>query len=195
MPRTTGADSAPGRFPPPRRRPLETTAGVCLGMGMMAHVPPWRAMAQRSAYTTAMPPKIIFLDFDGVLHPCTAGTFMYLERLETFLRAHECLQVVLSTSWREHYPWSDLVALFSPDVRPRLIGATPTLNPDIAAVREKEIRAWLAAHGYRDSTWVALDDDESLFSPYCPWLVKCETIRGLRPAQLQEIEQKLDLRR
>jgi hypothetical protein len=142
-----------------------------------------------------MQPKLIFLDFDGVLHPCTAGTFIYVERFEAFLRKHACLRVVLSTSWRLDYGWYDLMALFSADVRERFIGGTPRLDDALPAVREQEIHAWLREHGGLNLDWVALDDDASLFTPHCQQLVRCETVRGLRAAQLEQIEAKLSLPR
>lgn len=141
---------------------------------------------------TTRPLKLLFLDFDGVLHPCTAGTFIYLDRFQDFLRKHPDLGVVLSTSWRLDYPWEELLGFFAPDLRARLLGATPEL-PDGPAVREKEIHAWLSANQCGHLLWAALDDDASLFSPGCPNLVQCETIRGLRPAQLTLIEETLRL--
>ncbi len=138
------------------------------------------------------PRKLLFLDFDGVLHPCTAGTFVYLDRFQDFLSKHPDLCVVLSTTWRLDYPWEELLAFFSPDLRARFVGATPDL-PDSPYVREKEIHAWLRANQCGHVPWVALDDDASLFSPGCQNLVQCETIRGLRPAQLAQIEVKLGL--
>ncbi len=139
-----------------------------------------------------MDPILIFLDFDGVLHPCTAGTFIYIERLEAFLRKHPRIRVVFSTSWRLQQGWFDLLALFSQDLRERFVGVTPNLG-EAAAVREHEIHAWLRANGCQRLKWVALDDDATLFTPYCAQLVLCETIRGLRATQLAQIEAKLGL--
>jgi len=142
-----------------------------------------------------MQPKLVFLDFDGVLHPCTAGTFIYVDRFEAFLRKHPCIRVVLSTSWRVDYGWHDLMALFSPDLRERFVGATPQLDDSLRAVREQEIHAWLRDNGCLKLEWVALDDDASLFTAHCHQLVRCETVRGLRAAQLEQIEAKLGLPR
>ncbi len=139
-----------------------------------------------------MPTALLFLDFDGVLHPCLAGTFIYMERFEVFLRAHPQLRVVLSTSWRCDHPWEQLLALFSPDLRDRFIGATPNFEVlGGPAVREREIQAWRAANRVQSLRWAALDDDASLFSPGCPQLVLCETVRGLRPQQLAKLKELL----
>jgi hypothetical protein len=137
--------------------------------------------------------RLIFLDFDGVLHPCVAGTFIYLERFQTFLRKHSELRVVFATTWRLDHHWQQLLALFDADLQERFIGITPDLSGIGSAQREREICTWLRANGYERAPWVALDDDASLFSPNLPQLVCCETIRGLRPAQLARIEEKLGL--
>jgi hypothetical protein len=137
--------------------------------------------------------KLIFLDFDGVLHPCTAGTFIYVDRFEAFLRKHPCIRVVFSTSWRLDHGRHDLLALFPADLHERFVGVTPHLDDALPAVREQEIHAWLHANGAQRLDWVALDDDASLFTPYCAQLVRCETIRGLRATQLAQIEARLGL--
>lgn len=137
--------------------------------------------------------KLIFLDFDGVLHPCVAGTFIYLERFQDFLRKHPELRVVFSTTWRLDHSWSELLALFDDDLHYRFLGMTPDLGDTGGAMREREIRTWLRIKGYERIKWVALDDDTSLFTANLPQLVACETVRGLRPAQLARAEAILEL--
>lgn len=138
-------------------------------------------------------PKLIFLDFDGVLHPCTAGTFIYLDLLQDFMRAQPAILVVLSTSWRLDHTWDDLLKLFADDIRPRIVGLTPALPDTIPAPREAEINAWRIENRAFGLSWVALDDDPTLFRPGCPNLVRCETIKGLRKAQLLQVAEKLGL--
>jgi len=146
-----------------------------------------------ACYTAFMQIQLLITDFDGVMHPGLAGTFIYLDRYQAFLRKHPSVRPVLSTSWREDYSWAELMALFAADLRDRFLGATPVLTDALPAVREREILAWRRAHRLEHLPWVALDDDASLFTPGCPNLVLCETIRGLRPAQLAEVEAKLGL--
>jgi hypothetical protein len=137
--------------------------------------------------------QLLFTDFDGVLHPCNAGTFIYLDRYQDFLRKHPSIRPVLDTTWRLDHPWDYLMGMFAPDLRERFLGATPALDENLPAVRELEILAWRRAHRLEHLPWLALDDDASLFTPGCPNLVLCETVRGLRPAQLALIEQKFRL--
>lgn len=73
---------------------------------------------------------IIFLDFDGVLHPSPSGyqgIFCHLERFETVMREHPYIRIVISSSWRETYPWDVCTGIFSTDVQGRIIGMTPTI--------------------------------------------------------------------
>lgn len=130
--------------------------------------------------------RILFLDFDGVLHPGLAGTFIYLPELEEFLRAHPDLGVVISSTWREQHSLDELRRFFSLEVRDRLVGATPQTSYS----RLVECRLWLRQAGF-SGPWVALDDDETLFPGFCEELVLCATHRGLRKPQLAELHRKL----
>jgi hypothetical protein len=107
---------------------------------------------------------VLFLDFDGVLHPCggvAAGVrFSRRPMFETLLQEPDLrhVEIVISSTWREAYPLRKLIAMFSKDIQPRIIGATPTLD-DVAArhLRYREIRSWLNAHP-EIVHWAALDD-------------------------------------
>jgi hypothetical protein len=133
--------------------------------------------------------RLLFLDFDGVLHPGLAGTFCYLFRIEEFLLAHPAVGVVLSTSWRQQYSLDELRLYFSPALRVRIIDVTPVL-PEGRGQRYAEIQAWLARHGGH-LRWAALDDDASLFPAWCDELVLCDPARGLRQKHLDELVIKL----
>ncbi len=107
---------------------------------------------------------VLFLDFDGVLHPrggAAAGErFSKRPFLEALLR-ESCLQhvvIVISSTWREAYSLKSLVGVFSEDIQPRVIGATPILDDSATDyLRYREIREWLNKHPVI-SRWVALDD-------------------------------------
>ena len=121
---------------------------------------------------------ILFLDFDGVLHPeCEVSQrgevadFCFLPRLESLLRAFPDVRVVISSTWREHKTLDELREMFSADIAARIIGATALPAPGAAtrytpARREREIVAWLQARGGLDQPWVALDDAEWQFDRY-----------------------------
>ncbi len=136
---------------------------------------------------------ILFLDFDGVLHPRAPGKelFSNLARLEAVLREFEFVEVVITSTWREDMPFEKLQELFSPDIRPRIIGITPVVEIEFPAgphgSREEEIRLFLEKGDYKERSWLALDDEEKLFQPGCTNLIKCPTMIGFD----DEVEKRL----
>ncbi|WP_241027082.1 HAD domain-containing protein [Variovorax sp. RKNM96] len=111
---------------------------------------------------------ILFLDFDGVLHPegedntLNGGAdFCFLPRLEALLREFRDVKVVISSFWREQVLYKTLLNPFSSDIRARILGATLPSGfglPPPYRKREGEILAWLQIHDAVDEPWVALDD-------------------------------------
>jgi hypothetical protein len=113
---------------------------------------------------------ILFLDFDGVLHPLftrpdlppeESRPFCYLPRFATVLRDYPRVEVVISSTWRLKRDLSQLREPFPHDLRPRVIGATPHLVDDERfGGRQREALHWLSHHR-PGSPWVALDDLDS----------------------------------
>ncbi|BBO99493.1 HAD domain-containing protein [Sulfuriferula nivalis] len=107
---------------------------------------------------------IIFLDFDGVTHPYRGGAvFSRVEYLWQILRAIEA-NVVFTTSWRDDYPFDQLVDFATvgggEDLAHRFIGATPSIE---YSDRGAEVQEWIDSAGY-DGKWLILDDAPELFS-------------------------------
>ena len=80
---------------------------------------------------------ILFLDFDGVLHPDDAylvrgrpvlraegALFMWASPLAALLDAHPQVQIVLSTSWARELGFSRARRFLPDTLRARVIGAT-----------------------------------------------------------------------
>lgn len=121
------------------------------------------------------PAQFVFLDFDGVLHPVfpyydedVPGNHHFRDApaFEAVLRAHPDVQVVISSSWRQHRSLDALRAKFSPDFGPRIVGKTPDPSePHGTGSRQREIEAWLRAQGHEGAPWVAVDDAVFVFSP------------------------------
>ena len=135
---------------------------------------------------------ILFLDFDGVLHPavCAAEADLLCRRppLESVLRDCAHVDIVISSTWRGSRTLAQLQALFSPDIGARIIGMTP-LWQDIqdeasmgTYVRQAEIEAWLRQVGRVWEPWVALDDQPWLFRPFLPNLVRSDPATVLTEA-------------
>lgn len=108
---------------------------------------------------------IVFLDFDGVLHPVSAEVdrlFCCAKHFWAILDRHPNANVVFSTSWRQQYPISDLVNFAThgggENFASRFIGTTPTLKcNDNYQHRRRECQAWLAENSW-GGPWIAFDD-------------------------------------
>src|SRR5687768_16516543 len=92
--------------------------------------------------------RILFVDFDGVLHPAGAGApkFSRLWLLADFLRepSHLDIEVVISSTLREVHSLAELRAFFPADLRERIVATTPVLDEfDTSYQRSEEIEAWL----------------------------------------------------
>lgn len=132
---------------------------------------------------------VLMLDFDGVLHPCQSGTLLYLPILEDWLRKHTSVDVVISSNWKDSHTFDALAALFSEDVRERVIGTTPTIEN---ADRENEILAMAAL--YNIKRWVALDDRPQGFPKTADrHLIATDYFDGLKPEHLARAERMLGL--
>lgn len=128
---------------------------------------------------------ILFLDFDGVLHPDE----VYLEQGEPVLRGpgdlfmwapllidalgnHPDVRVVLSTSWARHLGFAKAKGALPEPLRRRVIGATASVAVEHGgwglsgstdwwddATRYQQIARYVRRAGI--THWVALDDDET----------------------------------
>src|SRR3972149_10672816 len=104
--------------------------------------------------------RLLFLDFDGVLHPMPGQPEAFFCLIPTILdsipAAPPDLKVVISSSWRFHHEYEGLKNFFPEQLQARLIGAT---GPAIAGrhARYREINAFLDKLPRRGG-WGGLDD-------------------------------------
>lgn len=133
------------------------------------------------------PEKLLFLDFDGVLHRGTSGTFRKADLLLPLLNGNPELSIVLTTDWRLAESLSGLKDWLLPPLAARVVGATPQL-PAGPWQRQREIERWL---GGRRPVFVALDDTPSLFEPGWPPLVLTDPKEGLTNALVQVLHERL----
>jgi hypothetical protein len=133
---------------------------------------------------------ILFLDFDGVLHPYSrpSGVLALVPYFERFMRNYPYVKIVISSAWREVHTLQALRSFFSEDIAKRIIDVTPQFdNFDHEFIREAEIRAWLHATGRMHEPWVAIDDMPEFFSPDCGNLVVVDTDIGFNESTEQEL--------
>lgn len=137
--------------------------------------------------------RVIFLDFDGVLHPpkAIAGarppltpaqiragwpqTFQHLPLLAQLLQGHINVGVVVSSSWRLFLNEQELAELLQP-IKDWYVGA---LNPRMTQ-RDEAITQWLSEYEIAD--FVVLDDVPKFFSGYpsqWPQLMVCNPALGI----------------
>ena len=131
---------------------------------------------------------IVFLDYDGVLHPegCSEPERLFenAPRLAHTLEAFPGVGVVLSTSWRTKCTPAELLDPLPLVLRQRVLGSTPRfsdLSPPPGLVpyrRQAECVHWLASHGMALGPWWALDDRAEWFTPYCENLIACDPRSG-----------------
>ena len=115
------------------------------------------------------PVHVLFLDFDGVLHPKGAGGaeqhFCRRPLLEELLLDAACAdwRVVITSTWREAYSLQKLRGFFCAALQRRIIDRTPVLDDqDADHLRYREIRAWLNKQP-QVKRWCAIDDDREGF--------------------------------
>ena len=132
---------------------------------------------------------ILFLDFDGVLHPehCHESK-------------HFCLLpvLVITSTWRLQVPLDQLRKHFTPDIADRIVGVTPQFsrldnvpNTLVSYEREAECHAWLWANQIPHIQWLAVDDRSWLYRPFCRSLFLVDGRTGLTEASARQLVVRL----
>lgn len=144
--------------------------------------------------------RILYLDFDGVLHPADvwfvpgqgfrlgAGydgrhtLFEHANLLAALLRPYDDVRIVLSTSWVPAIGLAEATAWLPKELASRVVGAT--FDPLLHGLQFGSV-----ARGYqildhvkrnRVSDWVALDDDTKDWpDSEREHLIKTDAVRGL----------------
>lgn len=106
------------------------------------------------------PAFLIFLDFDGVLHPTTSSEHEKFrpDAIQSVNRILDELEasIVLSTAWRMDYSIDKFNAWF----KNRIIDSTPIHDLDLKKENPRfhEVMDFLKARGWLHIPWIALDD-------------------------------------
>ena len=136
---------------------------------------------------------LVFLDFDGVLHPTLADGnapsgealvrmkhFGWVPALVAALRGHDDVAIVVHSTWRFEYDLEELRALLGA-LAPHVIASTPS---DLS--RFESIVWWLEQNpSYTD--FRILDDDPSEFpNPPPQELILCNPLTGVAAPEVLE---------
>jgi hypothetical protein len=133
--------------------------------------------------------NLLFLDFDGVLHPNLCLATEYFRRVPEL---RECLlslpihvDIVVSSSWRFHHDLNELRAFFPDDMRGRIVATT---GPAFIGKhsRYREIQAYLSK--CRGAVkWCALDDSGWEFPENVQELLLCKGATGMMAAEVERL--------
>lgn len=135
--------------------------------------------------------KVLFLDFDGVLHPASTGHGDFFSKApllaETLGPAE--IPVIVSSSWRFTHTLHHLKNKVPPLLSSKVVDVTgPAFIGKHA--RHQEILAYLSAHPqYTD--WRALDDSYWEFPNPCKELIKCNPNSGIGSQEVKVLKEWL----
>ena len=131
--------------------------------------------------------KILFLDFDGVLHSTTSSRellFKKADALAALLANHPC-NIVISSSWRFHYEFDEIKSFLPFEISQLISGTTGEAHIG-KWPRYNEIKNYMIDQRIF-ADWRALDDSFLEFPKYCQELILCQGKEGLTEKQLLEL--------
>lgn len=152
---------------------------------------------------------ILFLDYDGVLHPddvyCIKGQvvlknnnillFEWSPLLAEALRPHPQVRIVLSTNWVRIFGFEEARDRLLIELQQRVIGSTWHSSFDLIRwarlSRYEQIAQYLQRHSVK--RWLAIDDDVQIWGEeHLEQLIELDPAQGLtQPGKLDELRNKL----
>ena len=126
-------------------------------------------------------PILLFLDFDGVLHPLFSSIdkhFTNLKLFEESIRQYNNINIVISSSWRHHHTMDEMLAFFAVDIQRRIIDSTRHVEISRSTNRYEEIIDYLKHTNQTQCFWIAIDDSRNEFPKDLPNLVLCNPNKG-----------------
>ncbi len=137
---------------------------------------------------------LLFLDFDGVLHPHEHYRHQYfssLPRLEALLRDYPSVNIVITSSWRESFDLNELRQFFCEEIAPRIIVVTTCIDDRKPFRRYREIQQFLAKYAGLQTPWLALDDMAFHYPQPCPQLIVCNLRTGFGKTEELQLRHQL----
>jgi hypothetical protein len=128
--------------------------------------------------------KLLFLDFDGVLHPNFSLEREYFSRMGYLLDALDGVivnvEIIISSSWRFQWPEDVLLQKLPKPLSSLVTGVTPMVEPG-RHQRYREIQTYLSSRSDQ-LNWRALDDAANEFPEHCTELIGCDGRIGIDEA-------------
>lgn len=126
--------------------------------------------------------RVIFLDFDGVVHPQeggdSAGWMRWVPILAQLLAPAPDVRIIVHSTWRYQYTEGELKELLG-ELGDRFIGSAPRMP------REPAIEMVLQANKSSIAAHLVLDDDPTEFNSRRLNLLLCDSRLGLSAAEIQ----------
>ena len=135
-----------------------------------------------------MQSKILFLDFDGVLHPLGASKndlFSRCSYLENFC-SNFSFEIVITSNWRITNTIDEMILRLPLNMRGKVTGTTKVIQAK-KHKRFQEIKNYLEENKLHDVSWIALDDSYWEFPNFCSNLIRCNPNVGLTIAEQVKI--------
>jgi hypothetical protein len=134
---------------------------------------------------------LLFLDFDGVLHPTDGEKFNQkcLNILESVLVEYPEIMIVISSSWREFMDLTQMREHLGEVIGEKVVGITPIISQSHQKhIRYQEVLKYLNDEG-SDHAWVALDDETYCYPEHAPvvWCNGSTGMSGYEEAQLRAV--------
>lgn len=127
--------------------------------------------------------RLLFIDFDGVLHPSNAisietGRFCCLHLLHALLKPHEDVGLVVHSSWRYDHTDGELMQLLGP-VGAWFSGSAPRMR------REQTIPTVLQSNKGTLKAYLVTDDDQEEIVGTSLNVLFCDPTRGISDDEAQ----------
>ncbi|MBS0455371.1 MAG: hypothetical protein JSS14_29075 [Proteobacteria bacterium] len=127
--------------------------------------------------------RVVFLDFDGVLHPAggppgTSLPFEWNHVLAALLEPFADVRIVIHSSWREHFSAPELIDFLEP-VASRLVGAVDA-GPKPAAIKR-----FLYEHPDVADALVLDDQVDEYASGFPVTVLECDPRTGISSKEVQ----------
>jgi hypothetical protein len=136
--------------------------------------------------------KVVYLDFDGVLHPSTPkdGELFSRAHLLEPLFVNSTASIIISSSWRFTHSIEQLKSKLPASLASRVVEVTgPAVIGKHARYQE------IISHAYSCDVvimWRALDDSHWEFPSGCKELIRCNPNTGIQERQVLELQQWLN---